>query len=233
MPATIAGGAALLRCAAARSDRAPLNRHRHRRKPTLERPRVAARVPPGRVGAACDGPAAASWRRWAADRVRVSRRPPRVAFGRANGSPSAARRSGTAARLGACRAVRLSSRPAELEVDLPSATLLVHDGGVVRRVTRSRSAPPTRRRRRRLLRHRQAARAPSSARTTAAASSRFRDRQPNLPEGWSGGDRLAIHGSPTPTWGEPVSNGCLHAGEADLRYLMKSVPLGTPVRIHA
>jgi lipoprotein-anchoring transpeptidase ErfK/SrfK len=58
-------------------------------------------------------------------------------------------------------------------------------------------------------------------------------RQPNLPEGWSGGDRLAIHGSPTPTWGKAVSNGCLHADEADLRYLMRSVPLGTYVRIHA
>lgn len=57
--------------------------------------------------------------------------------------------------------------------------------------------------------------------------------QRNLPDGWSGGDRLAIHGSPTPTWGEAVSNGCLHADEADLRYLMKSVPLGTAVRIHA
>jgi 4-hydroxy-3-polyprenylbenzoate decarboxylase len=58
-------------------------------------------------------------------------------------------------------------------------------------------------------------------------------RQPNLPEGWSGGDRLAIHGSPTPTWGRAVSNGCLHAAEPDLRYLMKTVPLGTAVRIHA
>jgi L,D-transpeptidase catalytic domain len=58
-------------------------------------------------------------------------------------------------------------------------------------------------------------------------------RQPHLPEGWSGGDRLAIHGSPTPTWGQAVSNGCLHASEADLRYLMRAVPLGTTVHIHA
>lgn len=58
-------------------------------------------------------------------------------------------------------------------------------------------------------------------------------RQPNLPEGWSGGDRLAIHGSPTPTWGQAVSNGCLHADEADLRYLMRRVPLGTSVRVRA
>ncbi len=58
-------------------------------------------------------------------------------------------------------------------------------------------------------------------------------RQPNLPQGWSGGDRLAIHGSPTPTWGQAVSNGCLHADEPDLRYLMKEVPLGTRIVIHA
>ena len=58
-------------------------------------------------------------------------------------------------------------------------------------------------------------------------------RQPHLPRGWSGGDRLAIHGSPTPTWGHDVSNGCLHAADPDLRYLMRTVPLGTPVRIHA
>jgi hypothetical protein len=57
--------------------------------------------------------------------------------------------------------------------------------------------------------------------------------QPDLPEGWSGGDRLAIHGSPTPTWGKNVSNGCLHAREADLRYLLKTVPLGTVVTIRA
>lgn len=58
-------------------------------------------------------------------------------------------------------------------------------------------------------------------------------RQPNLPRGWSGGDRLAIHGSPTPTWGQNVSNGCLHARTADLRYLMKTVPLGTVVTVRA
>ena len=57
--------------------------------------------------------------------------------------------------------------------------------------------------------------------------------QPNLPQGWSGGDRLAIHGSPTPTWGQSVSNGCFHARTADLRYLMKTVPLGTVVTVRA
>jgi L,D-transpeptidase-like protein len=57
--------------------------------------------------------------------------------------------------------------------------------------------------------------------------------QPNLPQGWSGGDRLAIHGSPTPTWGQNVSNGCFHAREADLRYLLRTVSLGTVVTVRA
>jgi lipoprotein-anchoring transpeptidase ErfK/SrfK len=58
-------------------------------------------------------------------------------------------------------------------------------------------------------------------------------RQPNLPAGWTGGDRLAIHGAPA---GEPIgsatSAGCLHAAERDLRRLMRAVPLGAPVVIH-
>jgi len=54
--------------------------------------------------------------------------------------------------------------------------------------------------------------------------------QSNLPAGWSGGNRIAIHGGPT---GGAVSAGCIHAGDGDLRYLMRLVPLGTPVVIRA
>jgi lipoprotein-anchoring transpeptidase ErfK/SrfK len=54
--------------------------------------------------------------------------------------------------------------------------------------------------------------------------------QTRLPKGWSGGDRVAIHGGGG--IGSAVSNGCLHADEADLRYLMTTVPLGTLVVIH-
>ena len=53
---------------------------------------------------------------------------------------------------------------------------------------------------------------------------------PAAPEGWSGGDRLAIHGSPTPTWGHAVSNGCLHAEETELRYLMEMGRVATLLR---
>jgi hypothetical protein len=57
--------------------------------------------------------------------------------------------------------------------------------------------------------------------------------QPRLPAGWSGGDRLAIHGRPSAreTFGAPASAGCLHATEQTLRALAR-LPLGTPVVIH-
>ena len=53
--------------------------------------------------------------------------------------------------------------------------------------------------------------------------------QTNLPPGWTGGDRLAIHGGST---AGAVSTGCLHAAEADLRFLMRRVPLGAQITIH-
>jgi hypothetical protein len=53
--------------------------------------------------------------------------------------------------------------------------------------------------------------------------------QPHRPSGWTGGARLAIHGG---AYGA-VSAGCLHASTADLRYLMRRVPLGTQIVIHA
>ena len=58
--------------------------------------------------------------------------------------------------------------------------------------------------------------------------------QPNLPAGWSGGNRVAIHGTPSPSdFGHAVSAGCLHARDADLHYLMRMAALGTPVVIRA
>jgi hypothetical protein len=57
--------------------------------------------------------------------------------------------------------------------------------------------------------------------------------QPRLPAGWPGGDRIAIHGTNAPaTLGAAASAGCAHARDADLRVLMRLVPLGTPVFIH-
>lgn len=56
-------------------------------------------------------------------------------------------------------------------------------------------------------------------------------RQPHLPPGWN--TRItyyvAIHAGSGQ--GAAVSAGCLHATAADVRYLMRTVPLGTPVEI--
>jgi L,D-transpeptidase catalytic domain len=56
--------------------------------------------------------------------------------------------------------------------------------------------------------------------------------QPHLPAGWLGGDRIAIHGTQSQhQHGHAISAGCLHASDEDLRYLMRTVPLGTPIAI--
>jgi hypothetical protein len=53
--------------------------------------------------------------------------------------------------------------------------------------------------------------------------------QTNLPDGWTGGDRLAIHAGSV---AGAVSTGCIHAATTDLTYLMRVVPLGALVTIH-
>ena len=54
--------------------------------------------------------------------------------------------------------------------------------------------------------------------------------QTDLPSGWAGGDRLAIHGTSDPSSiGLAASTGCLRASDRDLRRLMRQVPLGAPV----
>jgi hypothetical protein len=53
-----------------------------------------------------------------------------------------------------------------------------------------------------------------------------------LPAGWLGGDRLAIHGTPGAV-GNAESLGCIRATDETMRYLFRRVPLGTPVFIDA
>jgi hypothetical protein len=56
--------------------------------------------------------------------------------------------------------------------------------------------------------------------------------QPKTPPGWTGGNRLAIHGTDAPaTIGSAASAGCLRASDADLRRLMATVRLGTTLFI--
>lgn len=56
--------------------------------------------------------------------------------------------------------------------------------------------------------------------------------QPNVPQGWTGGDRLAIHGTTDPaSIGRASSSGCLRASDRDLRRLLAVVGLGTTITI--
>jgi hypothetical protein len=58
-------------------------------------------------------------------------------------------------------------------------------------------------------------------------------KQPNPPPGWRGGNRIAIHGTNAPgSLGQASSAGCVRASDADLRVLMRRVPMGTPVFVH-
>jgi len=57
--------------------------------------------------------------------------------------------------------------------------------------------------------------------------------QTKLPEGWPGGDRLAVHATPDVSGlGEAVSLGCMRADPEDARWMMDQVPLGTPVFVN-
>ncbi|HEY8583749.1 MAG TPA: L,D-transpeptidase, partial [Capillimicrobium sp.] len=59
-------------------------------------------------------------------------------------------------------------------------------------------------------------------------------RQTNIPQGWSGGDRLAVHGTTAPeTIGTAASNGCLRASESDMQRLLGIAQLGSIVEIRA
>src|SRR5206468_7182505 len=56
--------------------------------------------------------------------------------------------------------------------------------------------------------------------------------QPHISQGWTGGDRIAVHGTTAPsTIGEATSHGCLHASDADLHRLLRLATLGARVEI--
>jgi L,D-transpeptidase catalytic domain len=119
-----------------------------------------------------------------------------------------------------------------LHVDLSARTLVVRrDGRVARRFTiaigRSGATTPTGRF------------AITDALVVKRAGSPYgccaltlSGRQPNVPQGWTGGDRLAIHGTPDEsTVGTAATAGCLRASEADMRWLIAKVPVGALVLI--
>lgn len=125
--------------------------------------------------------------------------------------------------------VWLAHDPFAVDVDLSQRLLRVwHDGVVERRVDVAIGAPgsptPT---------GRFAVTDELTGSTPAAYGCcilALSGHQTRLPLGWTGGDRLAIHGGGGV--GSAVSSGCLHAAEPDLRWLMRRLPLGTQVLIH-
>jgi hypothetical protein len=122
----------------------------------------------------------------------------------------------------------------EIDVDLSSRTLVLRRGDVIVLRTnvgvgRPGSPTPTGR-----FAVTDKLNGPSYSRYYGCCILALSATQPNLPRGWSGGNRIAIHGTPTTSdFGHAVSAGCVHAPDGELRYLMRTVPLGTPVFIHA
>jgi lipoprotein-anchoring transpeptidase ErfK/SrfK len=122
----------------------------------------------------------------------------------------------------------------QLEVDLSSRTLVLRShGSVVRRmlvgVGRAGSTTPTGR-----FAVTDKLDGPSFSSYYGCCILALSATQANLPAGWTGGNRIAIHGTPSASdFGRAVSAGCLHARDTDLRYLMRALPLGTPVVIRS
>ena len=130
------------------------------------------------------------------------------------------------------RRVDVGGTAYSLDVSLSDRELTVHrHGRVVRRVTVAVGAAETPTPTGRFA-------VTDKLRVTAADSPygccalALSGRQPDVPQGWSGGDRLAVHATrETETIGDATSLGCLRAGDADMRRLVDTVPLGTPIEI--
>lgn len=57
---------------------------------------------------------------------------------------------------------------------------------------------------------------------------------PHTIQGWTGGDRIAIHSTPdSSSIGEAASHGCVRVTLADGRWLLAHIPLGTPTLIRS
>ena len=131
-------------------------------------------------------------------------------------------------------AAQLRYQPYTLHVDLSDRRLVVRrHGEIVRRVAvaigRAGNETPTGR-----FAITDALRVSNSGGPYGCCALALTGRQPNLPRGWTGGDRIAIHGtSNEDSLGTPASAGCLRASDGDMRWLMKRLPVGTPVRIRA
>lgn len=130
-------------------------------------------------------------------------------------------------------AVKLIHEPYTIHIDVSAHRLVVrHGGSVARRVTiavgRPGSTTPVGRFSiTDLLRYQ----VPGAYGCCALA---LTARQPHIPQGWSGGDRIGIHGTPNQaTVGTAVTAGCMRAKDADIRWLIAHIRLGAPVYVQA
>jgi hypothetical protein len=58
--------------------------------------------------------------------------------------------------------------------------------------------------------------------------------QTKLPPDWPGGDRLAVHAAKDPaSIGHAVSLGCMRVSSGQARWLLRTIPLGTPIFIRS
>jgi hypothetical protein len=141
-------------------------------------------------------------------------------------------RNGQIGWIDARRGVQLYRTDWSLEASLSKRLLLVRRGGKVVdrvRVAVGRPSAPTP----------TGLFAVTDKLTTSGADSPYgccvlplTGRQPSLPQGWGGGDRLAIHATPAEqSIGHAASLGCLRATGTVMRRLVREVPLGTRVRI--
>jgi lipoprotein-anchoring transpeptidase ErfK/SrfK len=130
------------------------------------------------------------------------------------------------------RAARVSATPWSVRADLSRRTVTVRrDGAVVRRfvVSIGRPSTPTPVGRYAVT---DKLRVVGGSRAYGWGVLALSGHQPHIEPGWPGGDRLAIHGSGSPgAIGDASSFGCLRAREADVRWLVRHVWLGSPVEI--
>lgn len=128
--------------------------------------------------------------------------------------------------------IRYARTRLELDVDLSTRRLVVRRGAEILRtmlvgVGRSGSPTPTGR-----FSITDKLRASDYSSVYGCCILALSATQPHLPVGWSDGNRIAIHLTPSRSdFGRAVSAGCLHARDADLRYLMRVAALATPVVI--
>ena len=131
---------------------------------------------------------------------------------------------------------RAAARALPLDVDLSARRLVVRrEGRVVRRVRVAIGRPGTRDADGPLRRHRHAARSATAAARYGCCALALTGRQPNVPQGWSGGDRIAIHGTTNEGVARQRRRATAACARRDARHALADarVTLGAQVRIRA